>query len=195
MTGRKNQYTGNDVTLSFVTQSYPQNLIKHLKDRQQISVEKICGGIYYINGEIYCTQLIVMNSLSAEEYRYMRCLYSLTQNQPLFDSVVKDCSQNHNHPVYDSYANELLHAASEKKEDVAMCEAIFELFGTSSEEIAANATKEAEIKIHDLTLENASLSDEVASLSDEIASLSDKNASLLNEISRLRTLLAQKNVE
>ena len=61
-----------------------------------------------------------------------------------------------------------------------MCEAIFELFGTSSEEIAANATKEAEIKIHDLTLKNASLTGEVTSLS--------------NEVSRLRALLAKHNI-
>ncbi len=68
-----------------------------------------------------------------------------------------------------------------------MCEAIFELFGTSSEEIAANATKEAEIKIHELTLKNTSLTDENASLTGE-------NASLSEEVSRLRALLAKHNI-
>ena len=124
----------------------------------------------------------------------MCCLCSLTLNQSLLNAVVNDCSQNHDNPIYDSYAIELLHAVSREKEDATMYEAIFELFGTSSEEIAANATKEAELKIQDLTLKVTSLSGEVISLSDENASLTGEVTSLSREVSRLRELLAKHNI-
>ncbi len=65
-----------------------------------------------------------------------------------------------------------------------MCEAIFEIFGTSSQEIAekakAEARQENQIIIDNLTQTNESLIDE--------------NSLLASEISFLRSLLAEKGI-
>ncbi len=86
-----------------------------------------------------------------------------------------------------------------------MCEDIFEIFGTSSLEIAekakAEARQENQIIIDNLTQTNESLIDENSLLASENFSLASENSSLASEISSLaseisflRSLLAEKGI-
>jgi len=62
----------NDLTLSFVESHYPQELIKHLKEQRNFTVEESHPGIYNVKGDIMPIQLIDSRQLSAEENLWLR---------------------------------------------------------------------------------------------------------------------------
>ena len=57
----------SDLTLSFVESHYPQELIKHLTEQRNFTVEENHPGIYNVKGDIMPIQLIDSRKLSAEE--------------------------------------------------------------------------------------------------------------------------------
>ena len=73
-----------------------------------------------------------------------------------------------------------------------MCEAIFEIFGTSSQEIAEKAEEKArEEAREEARKENQEIID---NLTRKNESLSGEVSALTSEISRLRALLAEKGI-
>jgi len=62
----------NELTLSFVESHYPQELIKHLTEQRNFSVEESYPGIYTVRGDIMPIQLIDSRQLSAEENLWLR---------------------------------------------------------------------------------------------------------------------------
>ncbi len=76
-----------------------------------------------------------------------------------------------------------------------MCEAIFEIFGTSSQEIAEKAAEKAKAETrqeNQIIIDNLTQTNEA--LIDENSSLASENSSLASEISFLRSLLAEKGI-
>ena len=191
LSGGRNQYTRRDVTLTLVSFRYPRKLLSHLRSLKnadgtsKISVEKNGEGVYHICGETYDTYLIVIKELSQEEYRYMRCLCDGAKNPALLDAVSRSCNEHPEHAVYNAYFGELLYSVEDKlqnqKEDNPMCEAIFEIFGTSSQEIAEKAEEKAR---EEARKENQEI----------INDLTSENSALANENSLLRTLLAENGI-
>ena len=65
-----------DITISFVRESYQRELFKWFRDNNYI-VEKTYGGIYYIVKEcFFVTQIIVLKELDKENHT---CLTALTR--------------------------------------------------------------------------------------------------------------------
>ena len=62
----------SELTLSFVESRYPQELIKHLIEQRNFTVEERCPGIYTIEGDIMPIQLIDSRKLSAEENLWLK---------------------------------------------------------------------------------------------------------------------------
>ncbi|MCL2231940.1 MAG: hypothetical protein FWB99_02570 [Treponema sp.] len=62
----------SDLTLSFVESRYPQELIKHLTEKRNFTVEERCPGIYTVEGDIIPIQLIDSRKLSAEENLWLK---------------------------------------------------------------------------------------------------------------------------
>ncbi|MCL2232337.1 MAG: hypothetical protein FWB99_04580, partial [Treponema sp.] len=62
----------NELTLSFVESHYPQELIKHLKEQRNFTVEESYRGIYNVKGDIMPIQLIDSRKLSAEENLWLK---------------------------------------------------------------------------------------------------------------------------
>ena len=141
--------------------------------------------MYHICRETYDTYLIVMKELPQEEYRYMRCLCDGAKNPALLDAVSRSCNEHPEHMVYNAYFGELLYSVEDKvqdqKKDNPMCEAIFEIFGTSSQEIAEKAEEKAR---EEARKENQEI----------INDLTSENSALANENSLLRTLLAENGI-
>ncbi len=150
--GKRNQYTREDVTLTLLSMRYPRQLIKHLEEmgvvgnktgRYAVGVEKISPGIYVVRGDIYAIQITVVKELPKEENRFLKCLYEGRKDRELLEKVIEDYSKNRDEKNYEEYMQQLLTAINGKEKRREMCEAIFTLFGTSSEEIAAKAKEEA----------------------------------------------------
>ena len=62
----------SDLTLSFVESRYPQELIRHLTEKRNFTVEERCPGIYTVDGDIMPIQLIDSRKLSAEENLWLK---------------------------------------------------------------------------------------------------------------------------
>lgn len=142
-TGKKNQYSGLDVSLTHLTCHYPRKLMKHLRQERKIKVEKFAPGVYHINKETFHTQIIVTGELPPEEYLYLHCLTSRLQDHSLINRLTDDYSLHQEQDIYIRYMNQLTTANRKKKGDVPMvCEGILNLCGTSSEEIIERTRKE-----------------------------------------------------
>ena len=115
---------------------------------------------------MFDTQVLVTKELTAVENLYLKCLTNQLNDQNLIQHLADDYKQNQNNEIYTRYLNQLTRANTPKEGNEAMiCEGLFELYGTSSKEIAEKATlqtkKEDEAiylpKISKLEQENASL--------------------------------------
>jgi len=76
-TGRVTQIKIDEITVSFACSHYPRELIKHLKENYHWTIEKKEQGIYYILGDMFPVQILVLSELSVENNLW---LHSLTNN-------------------------------------------------------------------------------------------------------------------
>ena len=159
-TGEKNQYSSLDVSLSFLSCYYPRKLMKHLQQERKLSVEKISPGVYHINKETFNTQIIVTKELPPEDNLYLRCLTDKLHDAGLADKLTDDYTQHRKQSIYSRYMHQIAAANTKSKEGVHMVvdEWLYEMCGTSSDEVIARAKKESEEyyqpKIDSLSSEN-----------------------------------------
>lgn len=183
--GRTGEYVNTDISLSFLCLHYPQKLIKHLAKKRHLKVEKFAPGVYHIIKEIFNVQIIVTRELSPDDSLYLRCLTDNLSDAALIDRLADDYNSHKEQDIYMRYLNQVTTANSKKKGDTTMvCEGLFNLFGTSSEEIIAHTKEEAaafyQPKIDALSLAN-----------DELSSANNAQSSM---IKYLQNLLIQHNI-
>lgn len=175
-----NSYPGNnslnrrDITLSFITFRYPRKLFSHLTRNCYKTIANPFPGVYYINTEMYPTQILVIEELSPEDSIYLSCLSQRLNDLNLVNALSEDYTQHKNNKLYTDYMNQFLNSHT-KGEQLMVCENLFKLYGTSSEEIAEK-TREQDKKIYlpqieKLTEENNTLISEVNILASEINQL------------------------
>jgi hypothetical protein len=63
-----------DLTITFVESHYPRDLIKHLKETCNFTVEKTSHGIYNVIGDLLPIQIIDSRKLSAEDNLWLKNL-------------------------------------------------------------------------------------------------------------------------
>lgn len=89
-TGTRNQYTRQNISLTFLTCHYPKKLMYHLKIDCKLTVEKYCPGVYYIDNETFYTQIIVTSELSKENNPYLKCLTNNLTDSGLITQLTND---------------------------------------------------------------------------------------------------------
>lgn len=142
-TGKANQYSALDITLTFLCMHYPRKLMKHLHENRHLKVKQTSPGIYRIIKETFDTQIIVTQELPPENNLYLRCLTNNLQDIDLINQLSEDYINHQNQTVYMKYLNQLSNANSKTKGETSMvCEGVLNLCGTSSEEIIARTRKE-----------------------------------------------------
>lgn len=106
-------------------------------------LEKISPGIYYINNEMYRTQVLVTCELPPEENLYLHCLHRNMNNLSLAEQLANDYKAHPNEKIYNQYMEQLTRASMNSEGGSSMvCEGILNICGTSSKEIEKR-TKEA----------------------------------------------------
>ena len=165
------RYTSLDVSITFLTFHYPRKLMKHLTVERYLTVEKTFKGVYHISIETFDVQIIVTRELPPEDNLYLCCLTNDLKDRDLINRLADDYTRNQGQDVYRKYLNQLTTANMKTEGETPMvCEGLFNLFGTSSEEIIANAKKESDDyylpKIDELTATNELLSSQLAHLQD-----------------------------
>ena len=142
----KNALTRHDISLTFPSFHYPRKLFEHLTKDCNKTIENPYPGVYYILNEMYETQILVIKELSPDDSLYLHCLTKNLNNSELVNNLTNDYLLNKNDKLYTSYMNQFL-CAHTKGESFMVCEGIFKLFGTTSEEIAEK-TREQERQIY-----------------------------------------------
>lgn len=142
-TGKTNQYSSLDISLTLLSFHYPQKLMKHLKSERKLTVAKVSTGVYYINKETFNVQIIVTKELSPEDNLYLRCLTNKLRDTGLANRLATDCKLHQNQELYIRYLHQLTTANTNAKGESSMvCEGLLNMFGTSSEEIIERTKKE-----------------------------------------------------
>ncbi|MCM1262164.1 MAG: hypothetical protein NC313_05540 [Butyrivibrio sp.] len=186
--GKVCEYHETDVSISFLCMHYPRELVKHLTEDRKLSIEKSAPGVYHINKEIFNAQIIVIRELSPDDSLYLRCLTDKLTDTELIKRLAEDYQAHHeqNPVIYTQYLSQLIIANStEKGGNPMVCEELFNLFGTSSEEVTEKARKEA-------TKEAAAKAE--AYYQPKIDELSSANNALSSKIDYLQNLLTQHNI-
>lgn len=114
---------------------------------------------------------------------YLYCLTKNLTNLNLINNLTEDYQLHKSDPLYASYLNQFLLSRT-KGEPLMVCEGIFKLYGTSSEEIMEQGIQKAQ-QIYLPQIEQ---------LTSEKESLNLQNSLLVSEISKLKQLLAQNNI-
>ena len=148
-TGKKNQYSSLDVSLSFLSCYYPRKLMKHLRNERNernVDIEKISQGVYHINKETFSIQIIVTKELPPEENLYLHFLTDRMWNGALAEKLTDDYKEHQEAEIYRRYLHQVMTANTKEKgaETMYICEGLLNFFGTSSDEIIERTKKEDE---------------------------------------------------
>lgn len=181
----QNHLSSMDISLTLLSCHYPRKLMKHLIKERKLEVEKYAPGVYHINKETFVIQIIVTKELTAEENLYLHCLTDRLKNLSLAKRLAADYKCHQKQPVYNQYMRHLATAYSGNRGEEFMVENewIFELCGTSSDEIRRIEAERYLEKIDRLIAENNNLSAEKNSLT------ADKNRLSANIKDILRRIL------
>lgn len=124
--GKRNQYTALDISLSFLSFHYPKKLMKHLQEDRKLTVEKFSRGVYHIINETFIVQIIVTKELSPEENLYLHCLTDMLNDTELIKQLVDDYQKHQEQDIYIRYMNQLTNANSNTKGGSPMFEEMME---------------------------------------------------------------------
>ena len=139
------EFTANDVTLNLLSLNYPRKLFRHLQQDLKLPIAKTAPGIYDIGNSLFTIHIIVTKELDPEDYLYLHCLTDtpLKGSSGLYKRISEDYTRNSSNRLYHDYMQQITHSISKKGgSSMEICEGIFELFGTSSEEIRNEQKKE-----------------------------------------------------
>ncbi|MEE0736439.1 MAG: 3-isopropylmalate dehydrogenase, partial [Lachnospiraceae bacterium] len=120
-----------------------QKLLEHLKKFKGIEVKKQEAGIYYLSGDSFPIQLVIVKELSKEENYWLQNLRCNLKIGEEIQEVVRRYEQV-KHKAYYSDVMNLIVRANQKQmeEEKNMCEALNELFAEELREADLRGRKE-----------------------------------------------------
>lgn len=126
-TGKTNEVKLEGVTMTLAGTHYPRKLMKHLKEKRNLQIEKYSDGIYYVIGEMFPVQILVLETLSEEENFWLK---NLTNNLTKEDAekMVRKYEGHEKDNYYQSMMDVVVRANEDGfKEMKQMCDALLEL--------------------------------------------------------------------
>ncbi len=119
----------DEITLTFVCKGYPRKLVQHLTQVRGFEVELFEEGIYYIKGDVFPMQILVLSRLSKEENFWLKNLTDDLSDRGVIEELAKEYHEYRNNTLYRSVMNVIIKANEELfKEECDVCEAIIDLF-------------------------------------------------------------------
>ena len=136
-TGKTDEIKIDGVTMTLVSTHYPRKLIKHLKKRKNLQIEKHSNGIYYVTGEMFPVQILVTKKLSKEENFWLRSMTNDLTKEDATELIQR--YEGHEHDNWYQSVMDVVVRANEKgfKEMKLMCDALLELMKDEWEEMKA----------------------------------------------------------
>ena len=103
-----------DLTITFVCQKYPRELVDHLWKIRGFGLEKIDEGIYYITKDIVPIQLLVTSELSEQENLWLKCLTNDLDDMVTIDRLSEEYGAHEHEELYKSVMNVIVRANKER---------------------------------------------------------------------------------
>jgi len=103
----------DDLTITFVESRYPRDLIKHLKEIRNYTVEKTTPGVYNVIGDILPIQIIDSRKLSAEDNLWLKNLSNKLGHSDI-DRLLTESAQQDKKTQIAAYMYAVVYANTEK---------------------------------------------------------------------------------
>lgn len=146
------------ITISYISKSYPRNLIKHLKSVRGYELIPKGNGIWYIEGGMFPMQLIVTSRLSKEDNFWLKNLTNDLKKKEEADELFEEYGKNKDSNLHKSVMDLVMRANQDvfKEASGEMCDALYELMEDKiHEEAEAKAKELAEGLAEELAEEKA----------------------------------------
>ena len=124
-----------EITLTFVTNHYPQKMMEYLKMQYRIEITETFPGIYYLFGLPFATQVILIKKLSKQETLWLSRLRPDLSIKDDLEVLTQEYKDKMGEPLYVTGMDVIIRANKEKieKEESEMCDALRELFADEFE--------------------------------------------------------------
>lgn len=117
-----------EVTITFVSNHYPTKMMKHLLNIRKMRIIKKEQGIYYLEGDIFCIQLLVVNELSKEENYWLQSLRNDIKTKNEMVDLLERYEKKKNLKWYEELMDIIVRANWKHiKEENEMCKALEEI--------------------------------------------------------------------
>ena len=132
-----------ELTITFICNHYPRNMIQHLARVRKLRVEKEEPGIYYLKGDAIPIQLLITKELDSEENRWLGSLRSNIKNPNEIEAILKEYEEKKNSKLYQAAMEVITRANWEaiKEAKPSMCEALKELMAEEFQELEEQVTE------------------------------------------------------
>lgn len=132
-----------ELTITFVSKSYPRKLIRHLREVRKYQICKTQKGIYYVNGDKIPIQILVTSQLDPSENLWLRSLTNDLHERQMARKLIDEYQKHEKNVLYQSMMEVIVRANTEQfKEDKKMCEALRELMEEEFEAERGKVRKE-----------------------------------------------------
>ena len=131
-----------EITITFVCNHYPREMLRILKKERKIAVRKIENGIYWLENEFLPIQIILNHELSSDENRWLNSLRTDIKADKETDRLMRDYKEHKDSKLYQAVMDLVVRANQKAmKEARDMCDALKELFADELEEEAKKREK------------------------------------------------------
>lgn len=134
-TDKVDEIKTEEITISFFCYKYPQKLVSHLLEKNNCSIIKKEEGIYYILGNAFPVQLVIIPKLSEVKNLWLKNLNSEIKEFSTIEKLIRSYEKNRENALYASVMDIIIRANAKRfGEVINMCEALKELFKDELEE-------------------------------------------------------------
>lgn len=134
-TGKVKEIAPDELTITYVCNHYPREVIQHLQRSRKINAVKKDNGIYYLCGDEFPMQILVTKELPKDENYWLNNLRNDLKTGKEIEELVERYEKVKQKAYYSDVMELIVRANWEKmKEEKSMCEALRELFAEELKE-------------------------------------------------------------
>lgn len=124
-----NEIRSDDLTITYVCNHYPREMIKKLENNRKLRAVEKADGIYYLEGDEFPIQVIVTKELSRKDNYWMQNLRNDLKAGTEIESLAERYEKKKQEPYYQAVMDLIMRANWEQmEEERKMCDAFRELF-------------------------------------------------------------------
>lgn len=135
-----------EITITFVCNHYPREMLRILKKERKIAVRKIENGIYWLENEFLPIQIILNHELSSDENRWLNSLRTDIRADQETDRLIRDYKAHKDSKLYQAVMDLVVRANQKAMKEARdmLCDALKELFAEELEEEAKKREQKSE---------------------------------------------------